>query len=342
MVCILCIEKVLTMKNNLKQKNEGIFTSSDLDESRFYLSHLFKPHELNILGKEQLLDVKVANTDFDKLSFINMRHGANVEIYPGKLENFFLLQVPVSGTGEVRIDSTKIDCSPEVAYMMSPTFDVEMKFLKNCEHVILKIERNNLESFLERQLQRTLNVPLEFQPAVYIREGKNQELMSMITYISQQLSSPQSTLHHSMIRDQVTSLLMSTLLISLDHNYHTELTQEVSAPKPFYVKKAQEYIHEHAMDPITPEDIAQAACISLRSVFAGFKTYLNTTPMAYLKDIRLQLVHNDLKSRDPSETSVTDLALKYGFTHFGNFAAGYRERFGELPNETLKKITIFS
>lgn len=64
--------------------------------------------------------------------------------------------------------------------------------------------------------------------------------------------------------------------------------------------------------------------------------------MAYLKDIRLQLVHHELKNRDPSKASVTDLALKYGFSHFGNFAAGYRERFGELPNETLKKITIFS
>jgi len=329
------------MDNCLKQENETVFTSNDLDESRVHLSHIFKPHELNVLGKEQYLDVKVANTDLDKLSFINLRHGANVEIYPGRLENFFLLQVPVSGTGEVRIDSTKIDCSPEIAYMMSPTFDVKMKFLKNCEHVILKIERNNLESFLERQLQRTLNVPLEFQPAVYIKQGRNQELMTMISYISQQLSNPNSTLRHSMICDQVTSLLMSTLLISLDHNYHAELTQEAAAPKPFYVKKAQEYIHDNAMESITPEDIAQAACISLRSVFAGFKTYLNTTPMAYLKDIRLQLVHNELESRNPSETSVTDLALKYGFSHFGNFAAAYRERFGELPNETLKKITGF-
>lgn len=328
------------MSIGIKQDNGGMFTSNDLDESRFHLSNIFKPHELSVLGKKQQLDVKVSNTGLDKLSFINLQHGANVEIYPGKLEGFFLLQVPVNGTGEVRIDSTKIECSPEVAYMMSPTFDVEMKFLKNCEHVILKIERNHLESFLERQLQRTLNAPLEFQPIVLIKEDRNQELLSMISYISNQLSSPQSTLRHSMVQDQVTSLLMSTLLVSLNHNYHTELTQEVSAPKPYYVKKAQEYIHAYATEPITPEDIAQAACISLRSVFAGFKTYLNTTPMAYLKDIRLQLVHDELKERNPSETSVTDIALKYGFSHFGNFAAGYRERFGELPSDTLKK-TIF-
>lgn len=323
-----------------KQDSENIFTSKDLDESRFHLSNLFKPHELSVLGKQQSLDVKVSSTGVGELSFINLRHGANVDIYPGKLEDFFLLQVPVNGAGEVRIDNTQIEFSPKVAYMMSPNFDVQMKFFKNCEHVILKIERNNLEGFLERQLQRTLGAPLEFQKTVLLEENRSQELINMIGYISRQLSSPDSSLRHSMIKDQVTSLLMSTLLVSLDHNYHAELTKEISAPKPYYVKKAQEYIHAHAMDSITPEDVAQATGVSLRSVFSGFRTYLDTTPMAYLRDIRLHLVHKELKASDPSDASVTNLALAHGFSHFGNFAALYRDRFGKLPSETLKTVVL--
>ena len=36
-------------------------------------------------------------------------------------------------------------------------------------------------------------------------------------------------------------------------------------------------------------------------------------------------------------TSVTTVALNWGFDHFGRFAANYRQRFGEAPRETLQR-----
>jgi len=33
--------------------------------------------------------------------------------------------------------------------------------------------------------------------------------------------------------------------------------------------------------------------------------------------------------------SVTEVALSCGFNHLSKFAKSYRERFGELPSETL-------
>ena len=35
------------------------------------------------------------------------------------------------------------------------------------------------------------------------------------------------------------------------------------------------------------------------------------------------------------EESVTDIALRCGFTHLGRFSVAYRTRFGESPSETL-------
>lgn len=316
------------------------FTSHDLDEARHQISNIFKPHELNVLGKRQSLDAKLGWSNFGDTTFIYLHHGADVNIYPEKLETFFLLQVPINGNGQVRVDNSVIDISTDMAYMMSPTFDVEMKFFKNCEHLCLKVGRERLEGFLEQQLQRSLNAPLEFMPRLALAEGNNRELVGLITHIAGQLSQNGSSFHHPMVRQQAESLLLSTILVGLEHNYHAELTAEAQAPRPYYIKKAQAYIHENIESPITPEDVAKEACISLRSIYAGFQNYLNTTPMAYIKQAKLNRVHEELKRLEPSQASVSEIAMNYGFSHFGNFAASYRKQFGELPSDTLRRVSL--
>ncbi len=316
------------------------FTSHDLDEARHQISTIFKPHELNLLGKRQALDAKLGWTDFGNTTFIYLHHGADVNIYPEKLEQFFLLQVPINGHGQVRVDSSVIDISKDMAYIMSPTFDVEMKFFKNCEHICLKVGRERLEGFLEQQLQRSLNAPLEFTPQLALAESSNRELVNLITHIANQLNLNSSSFHHPMVRQQAESLLLSTMLIGLEHNYHAELTNEAQAPKPYYIKKAQAYIEANIQNPITPEDVAREACISLRSIYSGFQSYLNTTPMAYIKHAKLCRVHEELKRLEPYQASVSEIAMNYGFSHFGNFAASYRKAFGELPSATLRKVPL--
>jgi transcriptional regulator GlxA family with amidase domain len=92
---------------------------------------------------------------------------------------------------------------------------------------------------------------------------------------------------------------------------------------------------QNLVEPIGPEDVAAAVDVSTRALFAGFKTYLNTTPMRYLKDLRLDMVRETLASVDPRHASVTTIAMNYGFLHLGHFCAAYKQRFGELPRETL-------
>ena len=37
-----------------------------------------------------------------------------------------------------------------------------------------------------------------------------------------------------------------------------------------------------------------------------------------------------------SGQSVTEVAYAHGFEHLGRFSAYYRERFGELPSDTVR------
>ena len=44
----------------------------------------------------------------------------------------------------------------------------------------------------------------------------------------------------------------------------------------------------------------------------------------------------ELRRRQRGQRSVSEIALDWGFSHFGQFAQDSRHLFGELPSETLR------
>jgi AraC family ethanolamine operon transcriptional activator len=49
----------------------------------------------------------------------------------------------------------------------------------------------------------------------------------------------------------------------------------------------------------------------------------------------MQLARRDLSKADPKTSTVTEVATRYGFWQFGQFAGEYKSLFGELPSVTL-------
>ncbi len=104
-------------------------------------------------------------------------------------------------------------------------------------------------------------------------------------------------------------------------------------------KRAQDFIETHYGGAVRIEDICRATNVSVRTLQMRFREYFGLTISDYLKTVRLNAAHRELVSADPTQESVTSIALRYGFTHLGRFSGEFRFRFGELPKETLRKRT---
>lgn len=71
------------------------------------------------------------------------------------------------------------------------------------------------------------------------------------------------------------------------------------------------------------------------SLLREFRKRSRIPPLQYFKNCRLEAARRELACAEREETSVTNVAMRYGFYHLGRFAGYYKHAFGELPSETL-------
>lgn len=103
------------------------------------------------------------------------------------------------------------------------------------------------------------------------------------------------------------------------------------------VKKAEDYALSHTNDHVHVGDLCRAASVSERTLQYAFREVVGVTPVAYLIRLRLHRVRQALLAAGRGSTTVSAVALDWGFWHLGEFSRAYKECFGELPSDTLRR-----
>ncbi len=111
---------------------------------------------------------------------------------------------------------------------------------------------------------------------------------------------------------------------------------ETYAAQPHTLRRAIAFIHENAHLDIGLSDIAAAIGVTPRSVQYTFRRHLGTTPLEYLRRVRLDRAHRDLQAADPAVDTVMEIAGRWRFGHPGRFSMAYTEAFGTPPSRTLR------
>jgi AraC-like DNA-binding protein len=106
--------------------------------------------------------------------------------------------------------------------------------------------------------------------------------------------------------------------------------------EPILLRRAIQYMDANVATDIALADIAEAVRVTPRAVQYMFRRHLETTPMQYLRRIRLHYAHQDLVAGDRTQETVTDIAARWGFAHTGRFSVLYRQTYGHSPHTTLR------
>jgi len=247
---------------------------------------------------------------------------------------WFVVCLP--GSGQVGVNSTVVEnrrCA-----VLAPGEQVKIEYLSPRCHVrTVMVERTALESELSSMLGRTVVRPLRFETDLGYDKGD--PLDRSLQLLADEADQPGGLATYPTIAPRLGRLVISGLLTSVRHNYSEELLRPTNGHQPKAIRLAIEAIESYATDIVTVADIASAVGLSVRALDSGFERHVGIPPMKYLRQVRLARVHLDLLDSDPDATTATAVAHRWGFLHYGRFAAEYRRAYGCTPADTLRSVS---
>jgi len=133
--------------------------------------------------------------------------------------------------------------------------------------------------------------------------------------------------------------LLETLLATLDvaDDFEPSRSDRTRQAHSLIVKTAEDHALSQTGASLYVTDLCRVTGVSERTLEYAFKEITGLTPMAYLMRLRLHGVREALLAATPESTKVSAEALNWGFWHFGEFSHAYKDCFGELPSDTLRR-----
>lgn len=313
--------------------------SRDRDCAQSLVSRVFRPHRLVPRGHSAELAARLDHLPAGMLGLSCLSYGAAVDILPGPLESFYLLQIPLQGDAVIEAGGESFASDVTCASLLSPAPDLRMHWGEGNEQLIVRIESGTLQRFVDSWCGSASAVAPVFAPQVRLDQCPAlADLLHSLIDVAERLgaSAPADGIEEppplSIV--QLQYRLLATLLASHPHSEHERLAASGPPVAPRCVRQVEDYLMAHCGEPISPESLAAFAGVSVRSLFLGFQRYRGVSPMRLLRELRLRRARDELLQAGPG-IRVTDVALRWGFYHLGRFGQEYREAFGETPRQTL-------
>ncbi|HWD01177.1 MAG TPA: AraC family transcriptional regulator [Amycolatopsis sp.] len=297
--------------------------SGDPDEVRDACTEALRPHRL-VLQRRARLATRLEHLPAGPISLNRLRYGADVAVVPAvPEEDNFLVIFPVAGSARFTYGRDTADVSPGRPAIVGPyrefRFDIDSAF----DQLILRMDRCWVETTARRirgsagRVDLSLSLP-EPPPFLY---RLLESVVSLPTL---------GTSGRPEVGRQLAELVIESFLLAQLPAEH-----EPAHVPSVLVRKAMDYLLDHLAEPVSLTGVAAHCGVGLRTLQAGFRRDLDTTPSRWLRDRRLDRAHRLLTAGDPARTTVTAVAAECGFFHLGEFATHFRARFGVTPSSVL-------
>lgn len=313
------------------------FEITDPEQISGYMSNTFRPNKSIVRRKISGVDFRHNSLKLGDTTINVVRYGIEARVDAPPAQDVFLAMFTLAGSARVDQGDNLFTTRPGTFCVLNPSRHLKVDLSRDFEQLTVRICGDAVRQSFLQLASSDLKQPLEFMPTAHPLDGRAASFGRLIKTICDDMSRQTSGFSHPSVSRHLEQAIVNLLLTQFPHNYSSLLEREGNtAPAPYFVRRAEEYMREHLEQPLCLHELASASGTSVRTLQSAFRKYRNTTPTTYLREKRLEAVRKALlNARDKGE-SVTEVAVAHGFTHLSKFAQYYRARFGESPSQTLK------
>jgi len=314
-----------------------ILSSRDLSQLREQLSAGNSIERIDVLGRRTEIDVAIHGVAFNDISLAHFAYGsAPTRFVASEGPDAQQMIVTTSGSGTATHRQNRFEMTQALGFIRDMTH-AHVSTLQNISAVALTVSSQRLRQHLHVLAGVDVREGgLVFHGNFDMTTPGAAHLLDTLSYATRALDGPLRDLNNAMLLKGLSDLLLTTMLCNVPHS-HSDLLAGRPLGKivPYYVKRARDYIHAHAADPISLEVLVAHAGCSYRTLQHAFRESYGISPMAYLRSVRLARAHEELRLGDGT-AGVGEIATRWGFSHMGWFSKCYLEQFGVLPSQTLR------
>ena len=99
------------------------------------------------------------------------------------------------------------------------------------------------------------------------------------------------------------------------------------------LKRSINHIKDNKNRLLSVKELCKVAQVSERTLEYAFLEKFQVNPSAYIKAIHLDSVKKELIKLKGRKVRVSDVAIKYGFHHMGQFSVDFKKHFGISPSK---------
>ena len=315
----------------------NVFRSSSRAESEAQLSRTLCPHALSAHTNKVETLQNVASLAATELFYVE--YGEPVEVRDARTRDHYLLIVPHRGRSTIQIDSVPLSVLPGQGAVISPGRCFSIRGKEPVSSLVWRFHRQVLEEQLRQTAGSGWDRPVEFAPAVQFATGPLATLSRALQFLVFDLDHEGAIAASRRSMEHFERSMIAAMLDLQPSNLALRSLLGQASAAPRCVRRVEEYVAANIKDDMTFADLLRVSGVPSRTLSRAFRRFRNTSPMEFVRETRLRLIRQELRSARGKET-VTSVLTRHGVVQFGRFAAAYRARYGELPSETLRSAAL--
>ncbi|PZG13117.1 AraC family transcriptional regulator [Nonomuraea aridisoli] len=304
-----------------------------LDDEKKEMEQFFNSFDIDALGGGRP-SARMRYARCGPVVIGDITHDADVLVRPADSRSGYHVLVPLNGRVESRYLGGDIVLPRGTALLYRAEGAVSTRLGGGARVLNARFDLTHVHRMLESQVGEPVNEQILFSPV--FDAGRGTSWTRLLLTIVDQLGLDDSVMLNPLVALPYAESLLQGLLLAADHPHRRLLDRRAEPARPGAVRIAIDLMEAGPDRPFTTSMLAAEAHVSVRTLQEGFRRHLGTSPMAYLRGVRLRRAHESLLAADPSRTTVASIARRWGFTHLGRFAAAYQAAYGRPPATTLR------